>query len=194
MESVYRNQPVCFLTYLFPFCCAYYTRYRALDGDLSKYSCCQGYLDDKCFKAGMCKEKSCPAFCLGVESLFCLGPSMSTTRLFIMDKYDLRPDPFDNQIVRFNNCLAIASSVLLIFSLCFRDMRGFARSFQDFSRDCVFYSTVGCMVAQVFTEMRYRSIHSVEVSSVIAIDDDGSTEASPVVAEAVVVVKTEKLH
>ena len=146
MESVYRNQPVCFLTYLFPFCCAYYTRYRALDGDLSKYSCCQGYLDDKCVKAGMCKEKSCPAFCLGVESLFCLGPSISTTRLFIMDKYDLRPDPFDNQIVRFNNCLAIASSVLLIFSLCFRDMRGFARSFQDFSRDCVFYSTVGCML------------------------------------------------
>lgn len=195
MESLYKNQPFCLCTYLFPCCCAYYSRYRALDGDLTKYSCCQGYLDDKhCFKAGMYKEKSCPAFCLGVESLLCLGPSISSTRLFIMDRYDLRPDPFDNQIVRFNNCLAIVSSVFLIFSLCFRDIRGFARSLQDFSRDCVFYSTVGCMASQVLTEIHYRRVDPVEFSSAIAICDDDLSDVSPILAEAEVVVKTEKLH
>ena len=71
------------------------------------------------YKAGMCKEKSCPAFCLGVESLFCLGPSISTTRLFIMDKYDLRPDPFDNQIVRFEkllgNCIQCFAYIQFVF-------------------------------------------------------------------------------
>ena len=86
-------QPVCCITYLCAPCCTYYTRYRVLDGDMSKYSCCQGYLNVACFRSGTLGESSCPECCLCLESFCCLGPSMSSSRLFIMDQYDLRPDP-----------------------------------------------------------------------------------------------------
>jgi hypothetical protein len=31
---------------------SYYTRYRALDGDMSRYLCCQGYINCLCFRGG----------------------------------------------------------------------------------------------------------------------------------------------
>ena len=52
----------------------------------------KGYFDSFCFRSGTCcREKDCPHFCLGCESLFCVGPSMSSSRIFVSDMYDLRP-------------------------------------------------------------------------------------------------------
>ena len=42
MEGLNKNQPVCLLTCCCAPCSAYYTRYKVLDGDLSRYTCCQG--------------------------------------------------------------------------------------------------------------------------------------------------------
>lgn len=104
MDGLTTHQPWCCLTYLCPCCSAYYTRYRALDGDMTKYMCCQGYINCMCFRGGGCGEQSCPEFCLALESFFCLGPSMSTSRLSVMDQYNLRPDPCDNRLIRLTNC------------------------------------------------------------------------------------------
>lgn len=104
MDGLCKNQPVCCLTCFCAPCSAYYTRYRVLDGDMTRYVCCQGYMNCSCFKAGSCGEKSCPECCLCLESFFCIGLSMSSSRMYIMDRYDLRPDPCDNRLIRFNNC------------------------------------------------------------------------------------------
>ena len=49
-------------------------------------------------------EQSCPEFCLCLEAFFCVGPSMSTSRMYVMDKHGLGYDPCDNRMIRFSNC------------------------------------------------------------------------------------------
>jgi hypothetical protein len=120
MEGLYTYQPYCCGTYFCPCCSAYYTRYRVLEGDMNKYICCQGYLScGVCFQPGKCGERSCPEFCLALESFCCLGPSMSSSRMYVMDMYDLRPDPCDNRLIRFSNCRKLSDLLVpyfLIFS------------------------------------------------------------------------------
>ena len=43
-----------------------------------------------CFVAGQCGERYCPVLCLFLEGLLCAGPSISSTRAHIMNKYDIR--------------------------------------------------------------------------------------------------------
>ena len=124
LEGLYKNQPVCCCTYLLPCCAAYYTRHRVLDGDMSRYVCCQGYFDNFCFRSGStCREKDCPHFCLGCESLCCVGPSMSSSRIFVSDMYDLRPDPTDNRMIRFTNCLQLLSCVCDVAAIFDENLR-----------------------------------------------------------------------
>lgn len=155
VDGLTQNQPVCCLTYLLPCCSAYYTRYRTLDGNMTRYTCCQGYLDNACFRAGSCGEQSCPEFCLVCETVWCLGPSMSTSRMFVMDQYDLRPDPCDNQLVRMTNCLMMLSCVCDILSIFMRELRHAAHILHVVA-NMVFYSLLGCMAAQVNREIDYR--------------------------------------
>jgi len=42
------------------------------------------------FVAGQCGERYCPVLCLFLEGLLCAGPSISSTRAHIMNKYDIR--------------------------------------------------------------------------------------------------------
>lgn len=119
VEGLYTNQPWCCLTFLCPCCSAYYTRYRVLDGDMSKYICCQGYLNCACFRAGQCGERSCPEVCLAIETLCCLGPSMSSSRIYVMDMYDLRPDPCDNRLIRFSNCCKFYLFIILFIIIVY---------------------------------------------------------------------------
>jgi len=149
------KQPVCCLTYCFPCCSAYYTRYKALDGDLTRYVCCQGYSDCMCFKAGQCYEQSCPAFCLGVESCCCVGPGMSSSREFVMDQYSLRPDACDNRIIRLTNCLQVLSCVCDILAIFMSQLRDLAHLIHSVAQ-IVFYTTLGCMAAQVNYELDSR--------------------------------------
>ena len=156
MEALVKNQPVCLVTYCCPCCCAMYTRYRVLDSDMTRYRCCQGYLDGICcFSAGSLGEEHCPEFCLCLESLFCLGPSMSSSRMFIMDQYELRPDPCDNRLVRCSNCLMLLSCVCDILAIFIRELRN-AASLLQLLANCMFYSTMGCMAGQVNREVDFH--------------------------------------
>jgi hypothetical protein len=87
---------------------AYQTRQKVLGGDMSKYRCCQGYMDDICcgiVKSGQCCESTCPSLCLCVESICCIGPAVSSTRIFMMDQYQLSSDACDRKLIRLSNCL-----------------------------------------------------------------------------------------
>ena len=108
-----------------------------------------------CFKAGNCCEKQCPELCLAIESYCCIGPSMSSTRIYLQDKYDIRSDPCDNRMIRFTNCLMMLACIFDILAM-------FEPSLKDCSQilNCiakvVFYSTIGCMGVQIDTECKYR--------------------------------------
>lgn len=104
--------------------CVFPFRYRVLDGNMENYECCQNYIQCCCFKGGACGEKHCPHCCLCLEAFCCVGPSMSSSRAFIMDMYNLRSDPCDNRLIRFSNCckfidLETSFSVLLFLILFF---------------------------------------------------------------------------
>lgn len=135
----------------------YWVRLKVLDGNLSDYVCCQGYYDNcLCFKSGKCGEKSCPAVCLIMESLCCLGPSMSASRLLVMDKYDLRPDACDNQLIRFSNCINLLSCVCEIAAIVNRNFAHLSQMINTVS-DVVFYTTLGLMAAQTVNEVKYQT-------------------------------------
>jgi hypothetical protein len=135
-----------------------------------------GYMDcPPIFHAGMCGEKACPEVCLCVESFVCLGPSMSASRMYVMDTYDIRPDPCDNRLVRCTNCLMCLACILdivAIFAPCARD----SARWVQFLADIVFYSTLGCMAAQINYELDYQRGNSVE-------------ERNPIMGEATFVKK-----
>jgi hypothetical protein len=180
METLWMNQPTCLCTYLFPPCSAAYLRYVALDRDMSRYSCCQGYMDNPCFRSGKCGEKSCPEFCLCMEVFCCLGPSVSSTRMMVMDQYEIRPDPCDNRLIRFTNCLLVMSCVCDLLSICYREIRHLAHLLHTIS-NCVAYTTIGCMASQVFREIAFRR----EFRDEYANWADGDHLNSPILAQAV---------
>jgi len=122
---------------------------------MSRYICCQGYFNCACFEAGKCGEPSCPEFCLALEACCCLGPSMSASRMFMMDMYELQSDPMDNRIVRFNNCLQVLSCICHILAMFDRNL-GELAGIIDWIAKIVFYCTIGCMAAQVNHEIDYR--------------------------------------
>ena len=73
-----------------------------------------------------------------------------------MDKYDLQSDPCDRRIIRFNNFMQVLSCICHILACIepsFRDMAQLV----DFIADLVFYTTAGCMFAQVNYEWNERA-------------------------------------
>ena len=99
-------------------CCSqYYLRNKALGGDMSRYVCCQGYMNNPCFQGGSCGEGSCPEVCLCMESFLCFSCAVSSTRAYVMDTRNITPDPCDNRIIRFNNCIQLLSCVFDIIGI-----------------------------------------------------------------------------
>jgi len=167
LEGAVKNQPVCCLTYLCTPCCVYYTRYSVLDGDMTRYECCQGYMDVMCFTAGSFSESSCPEFCLAVESCCCIGPSMSSSRMYAMDRWDIRPDACDNRLIRFNNCIQCLSCVCDILAIFLEDLRDCAKAL-DCIASALFYSMIGCMAAQVLREVKFRASSNIQLKQEIS--------------------------
>mmetsp|Transcript_1801 Transcript_1801/g.2839 ORF Transcript_1801/g.2839 Transcript_1801/m.2839 type:complete len:171 (-) Transcript_1801:519-1031(-) len=134
--------PCCCFAFMCPPCSAYYIRYKALDGDMTRYECCQGYFTFLCIQPGNCAEASIPAFCLALESCCCLGCSVSSSRMYVMDHYDLRFDPCDNRLIRFNNCLQMLTCICDILSICVEEAREWTWVLHH-AADCVFYTLYG---------------------------------------------------
>ena len=149
------DQPLCLVGMLCPCCCAFATRMKVLDGEMTKYRCCQGYADCLCFKAGNCCETICPYPCLCLESFLCIGPSVSSSRIYVMDQFELTSDPCDRRLIRFNNCLQMLSCICNILAIIDNSFRELAAIIQCIA-DVVFLMTVGCQVAQTRREVDYQ--------------------------------------
>jgi hypothetical protein len=155
MEALWKNQPTCLCTYLCAPCSAILLRHRLLDGDMSKYLCCQGYFDSKCFRAGCLGESNCPRLCLVTEAFCCLGPSVSASRMAVMDQYSLKPDPCDNRIIRLTNCLMLLGCICDVLSICCKQL-DYCKGAVHHVSNCIAYGTIGCMTSQVLNEMHVR--------------------------------------
>ncbi|KAI3693637.1 hypothetical protein L1987_76585 [Smallanthus sonchifolius] len=99
----------CFALFCGP-CASYKLRKRALYGDMSRYTCCGGYMP--C--SGKCGERKCPKFCLCTEVFFCFGNSVASTRFMLQDEFNIQTTKCDNCIV---GCMVCLQHVACIFSI-----------------------------------------------------------------------------
>jgi hypothetical protein len=160
-------------------CCAqYFLRKRVLENDMSKYVCCQGYINICQFRAGSCGEQQCPSFCLCVESCLCNGCAVSASRMVVMDRYQLSSDPCDYRLIRINNCLQVLSCICDIAAIFDRNLQHVANLI-DWISDVFYHSISGCMTAQVVHELNHRQAQylipdaEIEpfVASVVGVED-----------------------
>ncbi|CAM9963448.1 unnamed protein product [Ectocarpus fasciculatus] len=156
MEAPCKNCPWFCFGCLCTCCAQFIVRKRALDGNLENYLCCQGYYPMCCMSAGDCGERSCPCFCLCLESFCCNSCAVSASRMYLMDKFSVTPDPWDNRIIRFNNFLQLLSCICNIAAICIEEIRELARII-DLIADIVYMTTVGCMTGQMMYEMEYQA-------------------------------------
>jgi len=147
--------PICFC------CTTHHMRYKVLNhvspnSGWDHYICCQGYTGPCCcFTPGACCEKELPRTCMCCEIICCPGLAVSTNRFVMMDHYQFTPDECDNRLIRFNNCIQILSCICHILAIFNRDFQQLA-AIIDLIADIVFFSTAGCMTAQVNYEVKYR--------------------------------------
>ena len=134
-------------------CLNYTLRQRAIE-DMNNYICCQGYANFMCFKAGTVGDQgnSC---CLCIESVCCAGLASSSTRQFVMDKYDLGSDPCDRKIIMCSNFMQMLACVCQILAIFVAECRDVA-NLVDCLADMVFLTVMGCMNAQVDLELKKR--------------------------------------
>ena len=86
--------------------------------------------------------------CMFIEACCCESCAVSSTRMLVMDTLDITPDPCDNRIIRFNNCIQLLSCVCWILSIVepsFRDLAAII----DLIADLTYMATVG------FSELSY---------------------------------------
>lgn len=141
-----------------PFTCGitqYCLRRKVLENDMTKYTCCQGYLDCCCFKSGQCCEQTCPDCCLCIEAHCCNGFAVSASRMYVMEKYDLSSDPCDYRLIRINNFLQALACVCHILALINDAFKAIA-DIVDRIADIFYHCVSGCMTAQVAHEMNYQ--------------------------------------
>ena len=162
MAEAYKFQPTCCLATMCPCYYAYHTRTTILTQNNEwphNYSMFQGY--------GFCCgcEPPCPSpeTSLCFESICCTGLSISASRLWVMEKYDIVPDPMDYRIIRFENFIVAIDCLLQCLVNCFRmkELRHCEHVFNEITR-WIFACTAGCMVAQVLNEMDGRSNNAIE--------------------------------
>lgn len=175
MDAPCKGQPCCILSCFCPVCASYSARTAVLDNDMSKYECCQGYISGCCCcRPGSMGEKSCPEVCLCLESCCCVGLSMSSSRLYVMDKHNLGFDPCDNRLIRLNNCLQIFACICTILAMFIPALRDCAQCLR-LTADLVFWTLMGCMSAQIQYEVEYQKVNQ----------GQGQAVGAPVVATPV---------
>lgn len=136
----------------FPLTCGitqYLLRRKVLGGDMSKYICCQGYVNCCCFGPDKALgEGNCPDLCLCLEAHILNSCAVSFSRIYVMDKYQLSSDPCDYRLIRINNCIICASIICDILGRIYGPF-GLIASILDLISEIVYHIVSGCMTAQV---------------------------------------------
>jgi len=145
--------PCCCTCLLTP-CCGIpmcYWRMKALEAygqGMSDYTCTQQMeYDCCCFKPGRMGDKGSMA-CLLLEGFCCPVMGMSFTRLYIMEKQNIRPDPVDFQLIAFSNCVQILACICQILAI-FIDSLEACADLLSVIADLITLTVTGCMGAQI---------------------------------------------
>ena len=104
-------------------------------------NCCKGS------KLGLCCEGCC-----------CDTLSMSYSRIYTMEKKQLRPDPVDYQIIACNNALQCLAFVCRILGHAIPPIRELVHII-DLIAEFVERSVMGCMSAQINLELKIDGLH-----------------------------------
>jgi hypothetical protein len=83
-----------------------------------------------------------------LEATFCSNLAVSSSRMYVMDKYRLSSDPCDYRLIRINNCLQLLSCVCDIMAAFDRNLRNLAILI-DHIADLMYHIVSSCMTAQV---------------------------------------------
>ena len=145
-------------------CMTFFLRKEVLGENMEDYQCCQGTYKCCCCHGGMCCEKNCPSCCLMIESTLCCPCAVVSTRTYMMDKYQLKPDPCDNRLIACQACvqscgclLTIVGCVVSCLPLPGADQAGKAATATGAVVSCIadgcFYVMLTCMAAQTKHQM-----------------------------------------
>jgi len=151
-------------------------RRQVIDKDWSKYYCCQGFAPccQECLDGITPEAEAGRACCMCLECFCCPGLAISATRFHLMIEYALVPDPSDNQIIRFNNCMQCLACICDLLAICFEGLRDCAR-IVDCIAHIVFCMTAGCMAGQIDAEKSYQI--EMEQKSLLGHPTSGAPEA-----------------
>lgn len=117
------------------------------------YQCCQGHAPRlMCFKPGEMGEADNAICCLCMESYCCTGMAASGTYGWFMRQHGYNADPCYNRFVRFSNCMQCLACVCQILA-CFCEELQDAADCVSCIADIVFHCLIGCINAQVMTEI-----------------------------------------
>ncbi|KMT20434.1 hypothetical protein BVRB_1g004280 [Beta vulgaris subsp. vulgaris] len=134
-------------------CASYMLRKRALYGDMTRYTCCGGFMP--C--SGKCGERKCPEFCLCAEVCFCFSNSVASTRFLLQDELNIQTTKCDNCIIGFMVCLQQLACICSLIACITGD-----EELEDLSQclnclsDTVMCTVCACMQTQHKLELDKR--------------------------------------
>jgi hypothetical protein len=73
--------------------------------------------------------------------------------MYMMDTRDILPDPCDNRLIRFNNCIQLLACVCEIAAMFDKGLKDFV-AILDLVADCTFCLMAACMHAQTDLELK----------------------------------------
>ncbi|KAL6502348.1 hypothetical protein OROHE_024626 [Orobanche hederae] len=153
MRTIQQDPPYCCLSLWCGPCVSYMLRKRALYNDMSRYTCCAGYMP--C--SGKCGESRCPEFCLATEVFLCFGNSVASTRFLLQDEFNIQTTQCDNCIIGFMFCLQqIACIFSIVAMITGNDELSEASQILSCLSDMVYCSVCACMQTQHKVEMDKR--------------------------------------
>ncbi|KAK7307867.1 hypothetical protein VNO77_41294 [Canavalia gladiata] len=153
LSTIQADTPYCCFALWCAPCVSYMLRKRALYNDLSRYTCCAGYMP--C--SGHCGESECPELCLCAEVFCCFGNSVASTRFLLQDEFNIQTTQCDNCIIGFMLCLRQFACIFSIVALIVgsSEIRE-ASQWLSCIAETVYCSVCACMQTQHKIEMDKR--------------------------------------
>jgi len=100
-------------------------------------------------------ERTHPECFLCLEVAFCPSCAVSSTRMLVMDKYELHSDPCDRKLIRINNALQCWTMLIDTAAICIPELRDF-RDAADCISQAFYCSLQACMVTQIHAELKHQ--------------------------------------
>nr|ACU18998.1 unknown [Glycine max] len=153
LSTIQADTPYCCFSLWRAPCVSYLLRKRALYDDMSRYTCCAGYMP--C--SGRCGESKCPELCLGAEVVCCFGNSVASTRFLLQDEFNIQTTQCDNCIIAFMFVLQQLACIFSIIALIVgnSEIRQ-ASQLLSCLADFVYCTVCACMQTQHKIEMDKR--------------------------------------